>query len=242
MAADLPKKISVIVPCYNEEENLRRLFPDLLPRLRGLGCELELVLVDDGSKDGTFHAMGDLVKKHPFIKIFRHSKNLGLGATLRTGFSLASGDAVVTLDSDMTFHPDEIPRLLAAYGPRVDCVMGSAFTGRMQGVHPVRRLLSWGVNWIYGRLLGKNFTAVSAVFRLYRASALKALKLQSNSFDINAEILYKLLASGAGVVEVPVTLGRRAYGVSKINVQREIRNHLKMFFRIMKWKLGSSIS
>jgi len=234
-------KLSVVIPCFNEEANLRRFPAEVFSVLGKIGAELEIVLIDDGSRDNSFNEMSELGTRFPFVKIFRHSQNLGLGASLRTGFSLASGDAVLTLDGDLTFHPSEVPLLIAAYVQGVDCVMGSPFLGTMKDVHPFRKFLSWAVNRIYRLLLGRNFSAISAIFRLYRSSTLKSLTLNSDSFDINAEILIKLLAAGGGVAEVPVTLGRRMHGVSKINVRREIGNHLKMFFRILKWKLGFSI-
>lgn len=235
------KLLSVVIPCYNEEENLDRFPEEVFDVLRPLAGGLEIVLVDDGSRDGTFKKMGELGKQYPFVKIFRHTKNLGLGAALRTGFSLCSGDAIVTLDSDLTFHPDDVEVLLEAYGQDVDCVIGSPFIGKMEDVHPVRHFMSWSVNRLYRLLLKRNLTSISGIFRIYRAAKLKKLRLVSTAFDINVEILVKLLLSGAGVVEVPVTLGRRIHGVSKINTPREILNHLKMFLRIGAWKIGSSI-
>ncbi len=180
--------------------------------------------------------MRELQSANDFIRICQHAENRGLGASVRTGISNSSGDAILTLDADLTFHPRDFSQVFAAFTNDVDCVMGSPFLGKMKGVSAFRRLLSWGVNFIYRVLLGKPFTAVSSIFRLYRASAIKALHLTCDSFDINAEILLKLLASNARVVEVPVTLERRMYGVSKINTVREIKNHLKMFMRILLWK------
>ncbi len=233
--------LSVVIPCYNEEDNLRRFPEEVFDVLRPIVPGLEIVLVDDGSRDNTFQRMGELGKQFPFVKIFRHSKNLGLGAALRTGFSLCSGDAVLALDGDLTFHPNDVPALLAAYGPGVDCVVGSPFLGKMEAVNPARHVLSWSVNRIYRALIRRDLTSISGIFRLYRTDKLKQLKLSSNSFDINAEIIIKLLLAGANVVEVPVTLGRRLYGESKINAGREIANHLKMFVRIALWKRRSPI-
>lgn len=240
MADALPKKLSVVIPCFNEEANLRRFPDEVFAPLEKTGPELEVVLVDDGSRDATFTEMAALGKRFRFVKVFRHAKNLGLGAALKTGFSLSTGDAILALDGDLTFHPNQVPALLAAYGPGVDCVMGSPFLGSVRDVHPVRLFLSRSVNSIYRAMLGRRLSSVSAIFRLYRASKLKSLALSSTSFDINAEILFKLLAADADVVEVPVALGRRTHGVSKINTPREVRNHLRMFVRILKWKLGSS--
>jgi dolichol-phosphate mannosyltransferase len=110
----------------------------------------------------------------------------------------------------------------------------------MEHVPLVRRLLSHGVNLAYRILLGRKITSTSSLFRLYRASAIKTLTLENRSFDINAEIVFKLIQSGANLVEVPVTLLTRTSGVSKISTAREIRNHLTLLVRVFCWRLGFS--
>jgi dolichol-phosphate mannosyltransferase len=108
----------------------------------------------------------------------------------------------------------------------------------MRSVSLWRRVLSHGVNMIYKGLLGISFTSTSSLFRLYRTAALKKLDLKSVNFDINAEILLKILKNGGRAVEVPVTLTVRRYGQSKINTLREIKNHLKIFTAIFRWRTG----
>lgn len=238
MTAPHLQKLSIVVPCFNEEENLKRFPEEVIGPLSKSVPDWEIVFIDDGSTDRTFHVMQDLQQKFPGILVRQHSQNSGLGSGLRTGFDVATGDAILTLDSDLTFHPRELPSLLAVYVTGVDCVMGSPFQGKMENVHLVRKFLSWGVNRLYALLLGRNFSSVSSIFRLMRSSKVKQLDLRCTSFDINAEVLYKLLAAGGKVVEVPVTLGKREFGVSKINVAREIKNHLKMFLKIIYWKVG----
>jgi glycosyltransferase involved in cell wall biosynthesis len=231
------QRLSVVIPCCNERENLARVPAEVIAPLRKLAPEFELILVDDGSRDGTREKIDELIAQFPsLVRKVVHGANRGLGAALASGFAIASGDAILTLDADLTFSPAEAPRLLNAYGPGVDCVMGSPIIGRMRGVSLHRRFFSVGVNTIYKTLLGRPFTGVSSLFRLYRAAVIKKLDLSCTSFDINAEILFGLLAHGANVVEVPATLGARVSGVSKINTPREIKNHLKMFLRILQWK------
>ncbi len=225
------------MPCCNEQANLQRFPSEVVEPLRALVPEFELVLVDDGSRDGTLRRIDALIAEFPSaVRKVVHGANRGLGAALASGFAVATGDAILTLDADLTFSPTEVPVLLKAYGLGVDCVMGSPIKGKMRGVPLYRRVLSHGVNAIYKSLLNRPFTGVSSLFRLYRAAVLKKLDLSCASFDINAEILLTLLAHGANVVEVPATLGVRRDGVSKIRTSREIKNHLKMFLRILKWK------
>lgn len=233
------KTLSVVIPCYNEEGNIERYEQELFPSLATLAENIEYVFVDDGSTDGTYERLRKLQEKYPAIKISKHLTNQGLGSAVRTAFKEVSGEAVLTLDSDLTFHPTEAIRLLAAYDDTVVCVMGSPFLGRLKGVSALRKFLSAIVNSIYHVLLGKPFTATSSIFRLYRASALKDLPLKATSFDINAEILFYLLRRNqGGVREVAATLTTRTHGESKLNTLREIKNHLLMFARMIIWRLN----
>lgn len=195
-----------------------------------------IVAVDDGSTDGTYSALTQLQKSHPEIRVVRHPENKGLGAALRTGFSLADGDWILTLDGDLTFHPNQIALLLKEAGDDVSAVLGSPSRGQMKGVPFVRRLLSDGVNMLYRLLLGADVSAASSIFRLYRAADIKNLHLTQDGFDLNAELLFSLLRQGRHIKEVPVTLTVRTVGESKINVGREIGNHLKMLVRIAFWR------
>lgn len=213
---------------------------EVIEVLKKLDIPLELVLVDDGSSDKTAEEIRKLQKAIPNVVGAFHHENRGLGAGLRTGFSLASGDAVLTLDADLTFAPSEVPILIQAYDAYTDMVMGSPLLGHMKNVRFVRKLLSRSVNRCYQLLFQKKISSASSIFRLYRAQTLKALSLEADSFDINAEILFKMIRSGARIAEVPVTLGVRTIGESKINVAREIKNHFRMFFKVAVWRFFGS--
>jgi dolichol-phosphate mannosyltransferase len=233
-------KLTVVIPCYNEEDNVRRFAIELFDPILRLVPNSEFLFIDDGSTDDTAARITDLCRTRKEGKLIRHPKNLGLGMAVRTGIEAASGDAVLTLDADLTFHPGEFQKLLNAYSDGVDAVLGSPYLGAMEHVPLVRRLLSHGVNLAYRILLGRKITSTSSLFRLYRASAIKTLTLENRSFDINAEIVFKLIQSGANLVEVPVTLLTRTSGVSKISTAREIRNHLTLLVRVFCWRLGFS--
>ena len=211
----------------------------MFPVLSSFPFSCELLLIDDGSTDATASLLADLAARHPSVTLVRHLMNQGLGASLRSGFEHAKGDAALTLDADLTFHPRQAELLINAFDPSVDAVLGSPLKGKMEGVSAFRTLLSHGVNLIYGLLFGKSITSASSLFRLYRMSKIKQLDLKSDSFDINAEILFKILRSGGLVREVGVVLTERQYGQSKIRFFREIVNHLRMFMRILSWRLTS---
>lgn len=227
--------LSVVIPCFNEAGEIQRFEDELFPALQALQIDFECIFVDDGSTDATPAGLKRTAARFPFAKIVTHPSNLGLGRALRSGFDVARGDAVLTLDADLTFHPRDIKRLVAAFEPDVSCVAGSPTLGRFQGVSWHRLAMSRAVNALYRLALGGSVTAASSIFRLYRRADLDALNLRSNHFDINAEILVKLLRRKAVVREVPVTLGVRTSGTSKIDVRRETVNHLSLLWRIF-WR------
>ncbi len=232
--------LTVSIACYNEAENIKRFEKELLPVLRKLKMPFEVLLIDDGSKDSTLLEAEKLVKKHREFRVIKHPRNLGLGAGIKTGIREAKGDLLILLDADLTFHPDQIPVLFQRFNKGdVDCVIGSHFQkgGKLEKVPFYRIFLSKGVNICYNILLGKKIKAISSIFRLYKTEQLRELKLESNGFDLNAEILVKLIRNRRRVAEVPVTLTTRIYGVSKLNNFKEAKNHIKLLSKILWWKL-----
>lgn len=230
-------KLSVVIPCFNEEENIRRVVPELLPALDGLQMESEVVLVDDGSTDGTAREIKDI--RDPRVRGVTHEKNRGLSAAMKTGIAAASGDLIVFLDSDFTFHPKLVPSLLAALAahPEVDFVIGSPkLGGYAKDIPAYRVFISKVANWVYATLLGRPVTSVNQIFRLYKAPALKALHLTSKGYEINAEILFKLVFAGHRFVEIPAELTTRQFGVSKLRYGRELRRHAVLLLKILAWK------
>lgn len=231
------RKLSVIIPCCNEEQNVPRFASELWPVLEKSGYGFEVVIVDDGSKDGTVREVEKL--NQPQIHLVRHDKNQGLGAAMRTGMASAAGEQLIFLDADLTFHPQLIPSLLEAAEkhPEADFIIGSPNLGGYGKDIPAWRLwISKSANLVYRVLLGRPITSINQVFRLYKTEQLKQLPLSAVGFDINAEILFKLVFSGKQFVEVPAKLTARLHGVSKLNYAREIRRHMVLIFKILKWK------
>lgn len=235
-------KLSVIIPCFNEEENVRRFAPELLPVLDGLAIESEVVLVDDGSVDGTAREIKNI--RDPRIRLVAHEKNQGLSAAMRTGIAAATGDLIVFLDSDLTFHPKLIPQLISAFeAGHVDFVIGSPKLGGYGKDIPAYRLfVSKVANWVYALLLGKPVTSINQILRLYKTPQLKELHLTSRGYEINAEILFKLVFKGRTFVEVPAELTARQFGVSKLNYMREFRRHAVLLLKIIWWKFSPQSS
>lgn len=232
--------ISIIIPAYNEYKNILRFPLELLPFLRTLPEPFELITVNDGSTDNTLAACEELRKEHPNTTIVSHPCNLGLGESLKTGFANAKGDIIVTIDADLTFSPEDIPLLYKKWQEtNADCVIGSHFltASGFQDIKWHRQFLSKTLNSIYRLIFDKNITAISSIFRLYKRSAIENLILSSKGFTINAEMLFKLIKQNAAIVEVPVILSVRKFGVSKLRTFQETCNHLSLLGKILFWKI-----
>ena len=234
--------MSVVIPAFNEQENIKRIPKELLPVLNKMSVNYEVIIVDDGSRDDTAKEAQKIIRKHRNVRMVSHKKNMGLAEATRTGIKHMKGGVAVFLDSDFTFHPREIPKLYAKYKETgCDCVVGAHFSSKgSTDVVFYRMILSKGVNTLYSTLLGQKISTISSIFRLYKTSELKKLKLKSNGFDICAEILVKMLQKKKRIEEVPVKLTTRIYGESKLNNRKEFINHIKMLSKVSGWKIKRS--
>jgi len=235
--------ISIIIPLFNERENILLYPADLFPIVDRIATDcsesFEYIMVDDGSMDDTFQQITKIARERKDVRIFRHTKNSGMGTAIRTGIAEAKGELIITMDSDLTFRPEDIRKLIAAYRHSgADCVSGSPYLedGLLEEVTPSRLLLSRSVNFLYRLLLGGKISCVSPIFRLYRKEIFHEMTVSSNNFEINAEIISKLLIKKKRVVEVPVPLLKRRHGTSKIRITKEIRNYLLLLYRIFSTK------
>jgi glycosyltransferase involved in cell wall biosynthesis len=229
--------LTVVIPARNEAQNLRRYPRELFPVLVRLGVPVEVLIVDDGSSDGTAAAARDAGGP---VRVLVHDRNRGLGAALRTGFAAARGDLVVTLDADLTFAPLLIRDLLARFDQGdVDVVSGSPKLAGYGNEIPIYRIaISRLATLVYTMILGAEITAVSPILRLYRAADLRALELCSVGFEINAEILFALIRDGRRVAEIPAPLTQRIYGKSSMSYGREMLRHLRLVGRMALWRIG----
>jgi dolichol-phosphate mannosyltransferase len=236
--------LSIIIPCYNEVDNIPKLEVEFVPVVEGLAKtrSVEVVFVDDGCTDGTVEALqkafGD-ERRWP-VRIERHGRNRGLGAAIRTGLTAAQGDILVTTDSDGTYRFTEIPALLALLTPEVDIVTASPYhpRGGVAGVPAYRLVLSRGSSLLYRLLVSWRINTYTSLFRAYRRRAIANITIQSDGFLAGTELLVKAMLSGARAVELPAVLYSRAHGVSKAKIMRTIRAHLGFQWRICLHRLG----
>lgn len=236
----MPESVSIVVPCYNEGGNVAQFASTLIPVALELAKtrKVDLVLVDDGSKDDTLARLEELAaqtKELP-IKVVPHGVNKGLGAAVRTGFANATGEIIVTTDSDGTYSFSEIPRLLDLMAPDVDVVTASPYhpEGGIDNVPPYRIFLSKGASFLYRVLVDPKVHTYTALFRAYRRKVVRDVKFESNDFLSMAEILVNAIMRGYRVVEAPAVLHSRAIGQSKARIARIIRSHLRFQARVLR--------
>lgn len=231
--------VTVVVPCYNESLGVAKLHERLLPVIDELGrqTELQIVLVDDGSRDETnelLHKYFGSVK-NVRVDIVKHDVNRGLTQALRTGAQAATGDVVCTMDSDCTYDPVEIFGLLQLMRrTNADVVTGSPYhpQGGVENVQGWRLALSKGASRMYGLVLPEKLYCYTSMFRAYRREWYKPEWLTAHNFVGVTEILARAILAGAHVEEYPVVLKRRQFGDSKMKVGRAMRDHLKLMGRL----------
>lgn len=236
--------ISIVMPLFNERENVLRFKAEFFPDIKKLSEKyrqrFEVIFVDDGSRDDTLALLKRCTALWEATVVVPHGRNRGMGAAIKTGICASNGEVIVTMDSDLTYKTGDIERLFLAYvDTDADCISGSPYLERSGVVGEtslIRILLSKMVNLVYQVVLLHRISCVSGIFRLYKRSALESLTLSSDSFEINAEIMTKLIICGKSVVEVPVQLHQRQYGESKLNIKREVKNNFSILYHIVATK------
>ena len=237
-----PVRVSVIVPVFNEvkgipllAERLAKLREMLLPRY-----ELECVMVDDGSSDGSRAAVDSYFAHEPKVVKVSHTRNRGLGAAMRTGFEHASGEIVCTIDSDCTYDPTELPLLLEALEQQsADIATGSPYhpQGQVENVVAWRLFLSKGASWLYQKISSRELYTFTSLMRAYRRRVVKSISFESDGFVAVAEILLRAMYENFSVVEVPMILRPRATGASKMKVMHTLLKHVDLMSRALAWRV-----
>lgn len=233
-------KLSLIIPCFNEEKGIPNLVSQLNPVLKDIEKKntIELIFVDDGSRDNTYHLLDRYYGKRKNTKILRHDKNKNLGAALKTGFAAATGEIIVTIDSDCTYPPREIPAIISLLDKDTDIVTASPYhpKGHVANVPVYRLFLSKTVTKIYSCILGKKIYTYTALFRAYKRDVIKNIKTHSNTFIAVVELIAFAIKKGYKVKEYPTTLYAREFGTSKMKLFKTILAHLKFILYLITHK------
>jgi dolichol-phosphate mannosyltransferase len=234
-------KISIVVPCYNEEAGIENLRNNLDPVVQEL-CEeydVELVFVDDGSTDKTHELLQYHYANKSHAKIVKHDRNRNLGAALKTGFSHATGDFVAALDSDCTYSPKLFKEMLSLMDKDTDIVTVSPYhpKGKVNNVPAYRIFLSKSVSKIYKMLLGSKLYTYTAMVRVYRKQVVDNVTFKSNTFLGVTEHMTNALLQGYKAKELPAELNVRQFGQSKMRTMSVIKDHLGLITRIFSHKV-----
>lgn len=213
-------KLSVIMPVYNERETLCEAVRAVL----AVGRADELIIVDDGSTDGTRDLYLQVVALDPSIRVFMHAENVGKGAAVRTGIERATGDIVLIQDADLEYDPRDYGRLIQPIlEGRATVVYGSRFRGgptkTMFFWHMVgNKFLTLVTNIIYNTILSDMETC----YKVFRADVIRGIPLRSRGFEFEPEITSKVLKRGHRIYEVPISYnGREFEEGKKLNPWRE---------------------
>ena len=205
-------KLSVIIPVYNEEVTLR----EIIRRLEAVGVADEIVIVDDGSVDGTRTILKEL-ESHDKVRVFYHERNQGKGAAVVTGMRHATGDALLIQDADLEYDPRDIPSLLKPLEEGVaDVVYGSRFLGAPRRStmfwHMVaNKLLTLMTNILYDTILSDMETG----YKLFRREVVQGITIHAKRFDFEPEFTAKILKRKVRIFEVPITFNPRDYDEGK---------------------------
>jgi len=204
-------KLSIVIPVYNE----RATISEILKRVSATPYEKEIIVVDDGSTDGTREWLKTVKDKN--IRVFFHEKNMGKGAALRTGFGYVTGDIVIVQDADLEYNPEEYGSLIdPIIDGRADVVYGSRFLGG-----PHRVLFFWHyvgnkfLTLISNMFTNLNLTDMETCYKAFRASLLEKISIKSNRFGFEPEITAKFAKLGCRIYETPISYSGRDYKEGK---------------------------
>ena len=206
------KKVSVVIPVYNERDTILQ----VIDAVKGVGLADEVVIVDDGSVDGTRETLATV--HDPAIKVICHERNRGKGAALRTGFAAAGGDVVIIQDADLEYDPREYPRLLRPIlEGKADVVYGSRFAGGEQH----RVLFFWHMmgnkflTLFSNMMTNLNLTDMETCYKVFRREVLQRITIEENRFGFEPEITAKVARLQARIYEVGVSYAGRTYREGK---------------------------
>jgi glycosyltransferase involved in cell wall biosynthesis len=232
-AEGMLRKLSVLMPIYNERWTLREIVDRVLNS--PVPLEIEVVAVDDASRDGSWDILQALANEDSRIKAIRHPANRGKGAAIRTAIEHMTGDVAVVQDADLEYDPNEYPLLLEPIlQGNADAVFGSRFLGHTSRVHPFwHTLINRSLTLLSNMLNDLTLTDMETCYKMVRADILKRLRLSSNTFTLEPELSCRLAQWKARIYEVPISYSGRSFQEGK---KIRARDGLKAIWAMFRTK------
>jgi glycosyltransferase involved in cell wall biosynthesis len=228
-------KLTVVIPVYNEKDTVE----EIIRRVQAVEVEKEIIVVDDGSTDGTRDALSELEKRHDNLRVILQPKNRGKGAALRAGFEQATGDFVLVQDADLEYDPTDYPVLLKPLVEgKADVVYGSRFlTTKEHRVlffwHSVGNQLLTLISNMFTNL---NLTDMETGYKVFRREVIQAIRLEQNRFGFEPEVTVKIARMKLRIYEVGISYYGRTYEEGK---KIGWKDGVKALWCILKYSLRS---
>ncbi len=227
------QSLTVFFPAYNDEDNISKVAETAIEVLEELGHDYEMIIVHDGSPDGTGEVADELARKHPKLRIIHHEKNLGYGAALKSGFTGAKNHYVFYTDGDNQFDVGEMRKFVALVDVGLsDVVVG--FRNRKQYTL-YRKIVSFTYNLVLQVLFDLPYRDVDCAFKLVPRDLIDSIDISSADAFIDAEILIKAQQLGYSITEIGVTHRPREGGVSGVRtgvILRTIREMVSFYLQV----------
>jgi glycosyltransferase involved in cell wall biosynthesis len=225
------KLVSIIIPVYNEESTLGNVIERVQEAMTHTGLQFEVIVADDHSFDNSLQ----VAKAYP-VRVYSLVAHVGKGMGLRAGFAKAKGDVIVTIDSDGSHRPDELPKVLApVLQDQADLVIGSRYLNQKNVA--TKKLNAFGVK-LFNRLIqmfiGVFVTDSQSGYRAMKKEVLQKLHLKSGGYEIESEMLVKTAKGKYRVLEVPISFEQRTYGRSGVD---PLRDGFRIFISIISARL-----
>jgi glycosyltransferase involved in cell wall biosynthesis len=205
-------KLSVVMPCYNERATLRT----IVERVLAQPYDIELLIVDDGSTDGTRDILDELAREHPAVRVLLQPQNRGKGAALHRGFREATGDVVLVQDADLEYDPHDYPAVLEPIlAGRADVVYGSRFlNGPRRVLYYWHSVANYALTTLSNMVSNLNLTDMETCYKAFRREVIQSLTLVEERFGFEPEVTVKI-ARGVRIYEVPISYNGRTYEEGK---------------------------
>ncbi len=211
-------EVSIVVPVYNERDNVEALYSALKSALQSMSCSHEIIMVDDGSSDGSYTVLSRLAHEDVSLKIIRFRRNFGQTAAMSAGFDYAKGDIIIPMDGDLQNDPADIPRLVEKIHEGYDVVSG--WRRDRKDTFVTRKIPSLLANALISRLTGVHLHDYGCTLKAYRREVLDGINLYGEMHRFVPALASQF---GAKVTELPVNHFPRMHGVSKYGISRTLR-------------------